>query len=316
MKGINLYKNTYKREQIFNTIICRWLNISRRIFNKLNFERLRDKTERLEISFQISGSNNDNLVAMVGDKCHKLLQQAIGQNIVSNEYFVNKLLKEINKRGINSPIAKWGQNIYNDYQSGQLHKYMEVEDDHFNNNTLDINRLDKYLEIVSSRKSIRKFLPKKIDKEVINKIISSGIAAPSSCNRQSWRFLTFTERHDKEYIAKIRNIKFITETPLLIFVLVNMDFYTSNAQGDKRITPIMDGCTAMMNILNACAACGLGSCWINFIASVGSENIEAFKKKFNIPPQYVPISLIAAGYHEYKIKKPLRNTIEDYIINS
>ena len=188
---------------------------------------------------------------MVGDKCHKLLQQAIGQNIVSNEYFAKKLLDEVKKRGIKSPIAKWGQNIFDDYKTGQLQKYMEVEDDSSSSDELDVEKLDDYLEIITSRKSIRKFLPRKVDTVIINKILSCGIAAPSSCNRQSWRFLTFTEKPDKEYIAKIRNVKFITESPLLIFVLVNMDFYTSNAQGDKRITPIMDGCTAMMNILNA-----------------------------------------------------------------
>lgn len=316
MKGIDLFKGTYVRGHILYIAIFKILNISKRVFNKLNIEELRNKTERLEIRFQILKASNDNIVAMVGDKCHKLLQQAIGQQIVSNEFYVRKLLQEVNKREIDSPIVRWGQNIYDDYIAGNLYKHIEVEDDHLNNKTIDLDRLNDFIEITRSRQSIRKYLPDKIDIEAINKIISCGIEAPSSCNRQSWRFLTITEKPDKEYLAKIRNVKFIAEAPLVICVMVNMEFYTSNAQGDKRITPIMDACAAMMNILNACTASGLGSCWVNFIASVGIENINAFKKKFNIPNKYVPISLITTGYHKYKIKKPSRNNINHYWINS
>ena len=173
MKGIDLHKDTFKRKQIINTIICKILNISKRIFNKLKLEKLRNNTELLEINYQISGSNDDALVAMVGDKCHKLLQQAIGQNIVSNEYFAKKLLDEVKKRGIKSPIAKWGQNIFDDYKTGQLQKYMEVEDDSSSSDELDVEKLDDYLEIITSRKSIRKFLPRKVDTEIINKILVS-----------------------------------------------------------------------------------------------------------------------------------------------
>ena len=285
-----------------------------RLFNKIKLYRIRDKMFDLNIYYEIKTFNNDNLIAMIGDKSHKLLQQALGQEIEGNQYYLEKLFFEAEKREIKSKIFDWGKQVYNDYLNNDVYKYLDERV--ANDNSIDIDRLNIFLDILRNRQSIRKFAEGDIPNKVIKKLLTCGIHAPSSCNRQSWKYITFTKKIDKQYIATIRNVKFLENTPLIICVLVDIDVYTSNSQGDVRITPIMDGSAAIINIINGCEAAGLASCWVNFVASVGDENMDSFKEHFSIPINYVPISLVAVGKILKKHPKPLREDLSKYWVAS
>ncbi|MDU3351378.1 MAG: nitroreductase family protein [Clostridium sp.] len=45
------------------------------------------------------------------------------------------------------------------------------------------------MSIVNKRQSIRRFNEKEVEVEKINKIIEAGMLAPSSKNKQPWRFV-------------------------------------------------------------------------------------------------------------------------------
>ena len=45
------------------------------------------------------------------------------------------------------------------------------------------------IQLIKQRRSIRRFLDKPIDREVIEEIIQAGRYAPSDRNRQPWRFI-------------------------------------------------------------------------------------------------------------------------------
>ena len=45
------------------------------------------------------------------------------------------------------------------------------------------------MSIINKRQSIRRFNEKEVEVEKINKIIESGMLAPSSKNKQPWRFV-------------------------------------------------------------------------------------------------------------------------------
>ncbi len=47
----------------------------------------------------------------------------------------------------------------------------------------------KAIDAIFNRRSIRKFEDKVIPKETIEKILLSGMSAPSSKNRQPWSFI-------------------------------------------------------------------------------------------------------------------------------
>lgn len=57
------------------------------------------------------------------------------------------------------------------------------------------------LSLIKSRRSIRKYLDKPVPKKEIEEILTAGIWAPSSMNRQPWRFIVVTNRETRQWLA-------------------------------------------------------------------------------------------------------------------
>ena len=54
------------------------------------------------------------------------------------------------------------------------------------------SRPNSYLmELIKNRTSIRKYLPQKVDRDIINQLLLAAQWAPSSQNTQSWRYIVF-----------------------------------------------------------------------------------------------------------------------------
>jgi len=67
-----------------------------------------------------------------------------------------------------------------------------------------------------------------------------------------------------------------------------------------------DGSAATQNILLACSAYGIGSCWV---AGHKKPYADSVRELLNLPEPYTLISLVAAGYSTQKPwpkKKPLQ----------
>lgn len=56
-------------------------------------------------------------------------------------------------------------------------------------------------ELIKSRHSVRKFQEKPIPKEIMEKIMEAGIRAPSSMNRQPWRFVAVSNPDIKKVLT-------------------------------------------------------------------------------------------------------------------
>ncbi len=286
-----------------------------RVLNKLKINMFNNALEKVTIKCAALAFSDTKLASVIQDKGHKLLQQALGQQIDNNQYFLSTMIEEADKRKIDNETIRWAKDIYNDFLNGRIYeKHSRAIDDSQENLTLDSDQLDNYFKLVHKRQSLRTLRPPRIPEEIVEKILKCGIEAPSSCNRQSWRFITLTNEADKQFIAKIRNIKFIEKAPLVILALVNTEVYYNKL--DKDITSIMDVSASIMNILNACTACGLGSCWINYKASVSANNTKLLKQRFKIDKKYDPMSIIIVGKSTHDIKKPWRNEIRDYWLAS
>lgn len=58
-------------------------------------------------------------------------------------------------------------------------------------------------EIISSRRSIRKYKNTDIPNELVQKIIEAGLKAPSSKNKQPWKFIIMKVVEKERIIAEI-----------------------------------------------------------------------------------------------------------------
>ncbi|MDI6716617.1 MAG: nitroreductase family protein [Actinomycetota bacterium] len=59
-------------------------------------------------------------------------------------------------------------------------------------------------DAINSRRTVRSFLSKPVPKEIIEKVINAGIAAPSPLNSQPWHFIVVTGKERDELVKIIR----------------------------------------------------------------------------------------------------------------
>ena len=155
------------------------------------------------------------------------------------------------------------------------------------------------LEVIKTRRSIRRYKPDLVSEEEINKILEAGRWAPSADNSQPWRFIVLRSQEVRKKLADTLTWgRFLSDAPLGIAVTVN-------PRASSR--PVEDGAAATQNILLEAHSLGLGACWIG---TYGSGNEETAKRVLNIPEGDRLLSVIAIGHPAESPQKMRRELSE------
>jgi nitroreductase len=145
------------------------------------------------------------------------------------------------------------------------------------------------IEALLSRRSIRKYSDKKIEKEKIDIILKAAMYAPSAMNYQPWEFIVMDDKKlFAEMLGIITHAEMLKESTLAILVCGDLSkekYEEYNAQNCSAAT---------QNILLAAHDLGLGAVWI--AAYPNKEVIQKIKKLLNLPENILPVSLISMGY--------------------
>jgi nitroreductase len=151
-------------------------------------------------------------------------------------------------------------------------------------------------DIILTRRSIRAFLPKKVEEEKIEYLLKAAFSAPSAKNIQPWHFIVIKDRKILDEIPKFHPYsKMLYEAPLAICVC------GESAKDKFNGYWILDCAVASENILIAANSLGLGSVWLGIFPR--KERIEKLKETLNIPVGITPLSLLAIGYPN-EVKPP------------
>ncbi|HHV59046.1 MAG TPA: NAD(P)H nitroreductase [Clostridiaceae bacterium] len=156
-----------------------------------------------------------------------------------------------------------------------------------------------FYDLVKSRRSIRKFQSKEVEKGKIDIILKSALLSPSSRSRRPWEFIAVT---DKDLLKKLsmcreHSSSFLADAPLGIVVI---------ADPEACDVWIEDASIASIIIQLAAQSLGLGSCWIQVRERYGAGNVKAgdyIKDILDIPAKYEVECMIAIGYSA-EDKKP------------
>lgn len=146
------------------------------------------------------------------------------------------------------------------------------------------------LSAILNRRSIRKFKSTEIPRQMIEEILQSGILAPSSKNRQPWKFIVVTGNAKNDMLAAMSKglrrekeqpllpesarylngaeytLKIMEKAPVILFVVnsLGIDIQTS-LKTEERIYEICNAQSigaAIENMALTAAELGLGSLWI------------------------------------------------------
>lgn len=183
------------------------------------------------------------------------------------------------------------------------------------------------LDIIQSRRSIRKYKEKEPDTDSIKRILQAGSMAPSNGNSQPWEFIVAKDKYrkricnefynfSKEYIPKASYIPEDKKKSMLEYakdlggapchIIVS---YPNLEDNIKKEQALKSSCAAIQNILLQAHAEGLGTVWVGSNLNQ-SENV---KKILNIPEDRLIAGIIPLGYSEMMPQTPPRTAIKEKI---
>ncbi|MCI9173360.1 MAG: AMP-binding protein [Lachnospiraceae bacterium] len=164
----------------------------------------------------------------------------------------------------------------------------------------------KVLELIVSRRSVRAYQERPVEKELLDKLVLAGRMAPSGHNMQTWRFTVLTAQ---PAIARLKEIaeKVAAEKKTIIYGFLNPQAMILVSNDRRNPDGIQDSSAAIENILLMAHALGLGACWINVLRQISDEpEIRGILDQFEIPSTHLAYGLIGLGFPESTPEMPVK----------
>jgi nitroreductase len=189
--------------------------------------------------------------------------------------------------------------------------------------------IDKFIELLKSRRSIRAYKPDPIPDEYIQKIIEAARWAPSGGNSQPWEFIVIKKKELKDRIADlfIKSVASLREAeltrekemriPALVGEMMGPGFKNAPVLillcGDPRLNEafplvvfqklghevfISNLASAFLCMQLAAKSLGLGSQWVS---AAGNFMEDDLKELLSIPKRIKIYDMMAVGYPAYQL---------------
>ncbi len=156
-------------------------------------------------------------------------------------------------------------------------------------------------EAIKGRRSIRKFKNQDIPDELIDKILTAGIWAPSGMNNQPWRFAVIRDRVLKKELSDLsKDSDILKNASVIIPVFLDNDVAYNNIKDYQTIG------ACIQNMLLEIYNLGLAGVWIGEIINDG------IRKLCQAPKAYDLMAIIAIGYGD-EINKGKRSPLDKVV---
>ena len=149
-----------------------------------------------------------------------------------------------------------------------------------------------FTELLKTRRSIRKYQDRPLEKEKLDAILKSALLSPSSRGLRPWEFVAVTDRAMIQKLAgcKEHGSAFLAGAAAAVVVVAD------TAGGDVWIED-----TSIASVIMQLAAheMGIGSCWIQVRGRYRSRDVKAedyIKDALGIPGNFAVESIVAFGY--------------------
>lgn len=166
-------------------------------------------------------------------------------------------------------------------------------------NPLPILYMTNFHDLVTGRRSIRRYTSDTVDADDVRLILEAALMSPTSKSSHSWRFICVD---DPEMLRRLGDCKAayatsIKEAPLAIVIA---------GDPEKSGPWIEDASVAASFIMLQAADLGLGSCWVQVHGRDTADGIpsdEYVRNILGIPGNIIPLCIISIG-HPAEQRKP------------
>ena len=164
------------------------------------------------------------------------------------------------------------------------------------------------LDIITSRRSVKRFLPKFVDWEKLSRILDAARHAPSSGNLQNRKFILVMEPEKKQKLAEAAYDQQDIALAAALIVVCGEPEKAERYYGERgSIYTIEAGAAAIQNMLLEAYSLGLGSLW------VGAFSDEEVRAACGVPEEVQPLAIVAIGYAAEMPEKPSKFPLESLI---
>jgi coenzyme F420-0:L-glutamate ligase / coenzyme F420-1:gamma-L-glutamate ligase len=174
--------------------------------------------------------------------------------------------------------------------------------------------------VLQTRRSIRRYTADSVPPEVVERLLTGAIWAPSAHNRQPWRFAIVTTPEAKLRLAQAmgdrlradrladgdpagvveadaaKSLARIAGAPLVVVVcltLADMDHYPDARRAQAEyLMAVQSVAMAVQNLLLGAHAEGLGACWMCAPLFCG----DAVRGSLDLPADWQPQALVTLGW--------------------
>ncbi len=162
-------------------------------------------------------------------------------------------------------------------------------------------------EVIKKRRSIRKYEPRKIEDDKLERVLNAARLAPSGKNVQAWRLIVTRDPELKEKLIKAcKGQKFVAEADCIVTVAVD-ETSVYQGHGNYMTSFAVDGAIMLDHLILAATYEGLGTCWI------GAFIEEQVKEILNIPDPYRVVAMTPLGYPAQEGKDRGRKPLEEIV---
>jgi len=172
------------------------------------------------------------------------------------------------------------------------------------------NSNNETMELLLERGSLRNFKKKKIEPEILDKILAAGIQSASGGNLQPYSIIVIQDPKMNAKLGKLCYQKFVGTAP--VNLLFCIDWNRMKQIADEGCAPFtanhafrhfwisfQDTIIAAQSICTAADSYGMGSCYIGTVM----EFLDKLIKMFELPKGVFPVVLLPIGYPSVKIRK-------------
>lgn len=159
--------------------------------------------------------------------------------------------------------------------------------------------MEKFSELIKTRRSMRKFTEEELTKEEVELLLRAALMSPASKRSNPWQFVVVDDKKTLEALSECKEMgaKLIAGAPLAIVVLA-----------DPMVSDVWieDASIASLMIQLQAEDLGLGSCWVQVrerYTADGTAANDVVHELLDIPLQLQVLSIIAIG-HKGMERKP------------